>query len=339
VFAWTKVRCSLRLIEHMKVSKRGVLVCTIALVGLVGGAILRGTPPSVTHAAELAFTAPGQPTDRTPERYTGSFLDTTLSAMLSRIEVSVNPEDKVYAFPDPSLGVGSVLLVYRAQEVTLTDANKTRTLRTWAKTVAELAEEQNLDLAEQDKVSVALNSEIPVQKEAFSVQVTRVAESELTLTTTVPFTTTYTDDPEMEKGTNVTEQEGKNGTLKTTYLVRRENGVEVSRKVIKKEQTVDPVTKLVRRGTKIVLIDQGKASFYSLSGRQCGTNRYTAAHRTLPKGTQVKVTNTANGKSVVVTIDDRGPYIAGRVIDLSCDAFSSIASLGTGVISVKVEKP
>ena len=63
----------------------------------------------------------------------------------------------------------------------------------------------------------------------------------------------------------------------------------------------------------------------------------TAAHKTLPFGTKVKVTNLNNGKSVVVRINNRGPYVKGRVIDLSTAAFSAIENPNTGVTSVKLE--
>lgn len=60
----------------------------------------------------------------------------------------------------------------------------------------------------------------------------------------------------------------------------------------------------------------------------------TAAHKSLPFGTRLRVTNQDNGRSVVVRINDRGPYIAGRSLDLSYGAFSSIASPGQGVARV-----
>ena len=66
-------------------------------------------------------------------------------------------------------------------------------------------------------------------------------------------------------------------------------------------------------------------------------NAYTAAHKTLPFGTRVRVTNAANGKSVVVVIRDRGPFVAGRCLDLTPAAFGAIASLSSGVITVKYE--
>ena len=85
----------------------------------------------------------------------------------------------------------------------------------------------------------------------------------------------------------------------------------------------------------------GKASYYwqpqaLASGGRFNPNAMTAAHKTLPFGTKVRVTNQNNGKSVVVTINDRGPYIAGRIIDLSKAAAHSISMQGSGVVPVKV---
>ncbi|MEQ1710487.1 MAG: septal ring lytic transglycosylase RlpA family protein [Hyphomicrobium sp.] len=85
----------------------------------------------------------------------------------------------------------------------------------------------------------------------------------------------------------------------------------------------------------------GKASYYwqpqaLASGGRFNPNAMTAAHKTLPFGTKVRVTNQNNGQSVVVTINDRGPYIAGRIIDLSKAAAHSINMQGSGVVPVKV---
>ena len=63
----------------------------------------------------------------------------------------------------------------------------------------------------------------------------------------------------------------------------------------------------------------------------------TAAHQILPFGTNVKVTNVANGKSVQVKINDRGPFRKGRIIDLSKSAFTEIGELNQGVLKVRIE--
>lgn len=85
----------------------------------------------------------------------------------------------------------------------------------------------------------------------------------------------------------------------------------------------------------------GKASWYALysrtaSGEMMNPNLLTAAHRSLPFGTRVQVTNTKNGKSVVVRINDRGPFVKGRVIDVSKGAAKKIGMVRSGVAHVKV---
>jgi rare lipoprotein A (peptidoglycan hydrolase) len=73
----------------------------------------------------------------------------------------------------------------------------------------------------------------------------------------------------------------------------------------------------------------GLASYYSASGM-------TAAHRTLPFGTRVRVTNLANGHTVIVRINDRGPFIRGRSLDLSAGAARAIGMTGAGVARVRM---
>jgi len=74
----------------------------------------------------------------------------------------------------------------------------------------------------------------------------------------------------------------------------------------------------------------GVASYYGAAG-------LTAAHRSLPMGTRVRVTNTANGRSVVVRINDRGPFIRGRSIDLSHSAAQAVGMTDAGVAKVRME--
>lgn len=89
----------------------------------------------------------------------------------------------------------------------------------------------------------------------------------------------------------------------------------------------------------------GKATFYGKAVQGAGTasgetfdyNKLTAAHRTLPFGTIVRVTNLANGKTVDVKINDRGPHGPGRVLDLSEGAFEAISWLGNGIINVQYQ--
>lgn len=90
--------------------------------------------------------------------------------------------------------------------------------------------------------------------------------------------------------------------------------------------------------------ESGQASYYAdkyenrktASGELYRHNLKTAAHKKLPFGSKVKVTNVANGKSVIVKINDRGPFVRGRVIDLSKSAFNSIGKTSSGLIKVKI---
>ena len=89
----------------------------------------------------------------------------------------------------------------------------------------------------------------------------------------------------------------------------------------------------------------GKASWYgdahhgkkTASGETYDMNALTAAHRTLPIGTRVRVTNVDNERSVVVRVNDRGPFVDGRVIDLSRAAARALGVLGAGVFTVRLE--
>ncbi len=93
------------------------------------------------------------------------------------------------------------------------------------------------------------------------------------------------------------------------------------------------------------ITETGKASYYgddfngkkTANGQPFNKNALTAAHKTLPFGTVVKVTNLSNGKTVTVTINDRGPYAKGRIIDLSEKAAANIDMINQGVAQVKLK--
>src|SRR6201991_406398 len=89
----------------------------------------------------------------------------------------------------------------------------------------------------------------------------------------------------------------------------------------------------------------GKASFYAdkfegsptASGEKYKHSKKTGAHKTLPFGTKVRVTNLENNKSVEVVINDRGPYVDGRIIDLSKSAAEELEYVNKGLADVKLE--
>ncbi|WP_277349622.1 septal ring lytic transglycosylase RlpA family protein [Planosporangium thailandense] len=96
-------------------------------------------------------------------------------------------------------------------------------------------------------------------------------------------------------------------------------------------------------GGTVVSSGTCQASFYTDEGSRTAngetfhTSAFTAAHKTLPFNTRVRVTNVNNGKSVVVRINDRGPFVANRCLDLTPAAFNTISSTSAGVATVKFE--
>ena len=92
-------------------------------------------------------------------------------------------------------------------------------------------------------------------------------------------------------------------------------------------------------------VSEGKASYYAsqfqgrktANGETFNMNELTAAHRSLPFGTWVRVTNLRNGRNVIVRINDRGPFIKGRVIDLSKGAAKKIGLEKSGIAHVRIE--
>ena len=93
-------------------------------------------------------------------------------------------------------------------------------------------------------------------------------------------------------------------------------------------------------------VERGKASWYSVgtnagkrtaSGSRLSNHAATAAHKTLPMGTVVRVVNESNGKSELVTINDRGPFVKGRIIDVTAGAAERLGFLKHGIAVVRVD--
>lgn len=110
------------------------------------------------------------------------------------------------------------------------------------------------------------------------------------------------------------------------------------------ESEVPPIAK-IPAPSQSTMTETGLASWYgsrhhgkrTASGEVFNQEKFTAAHRTLPWGSRVKVTNLANGKSVEVRINDRGPFSKGRIIDLSRAAARSLGMVEQGITTVRIE--
>lgn len=241
-------------------------------------------------------------------------------------------EDRFKAFPDIRMNMGSKITLYRAPLIKIKDGKRSKEIRSWQKTVGELFAEQKIEIGKDDKVNFVLDTGV---ENGMEIAITRVAVTTVVESEAIKYTTVKKSNPNVEKGNKKTLQSGKNGTKNKYYLVRREDGEEVSRKLTKTEVAVDPTDEIVEVGTKVVTYGTGEASWYVRTSAMIG------ACNLVPKGTKVHVVNLSNGKSVDIVTSGGGGFSGmGRVVDLSTVAFEALGvSTSKGTIpNVRVEK-
>lgn len=231
---------------------------------------------------------------------------------------------------------GASSLEFRKQKaLTITFDGATRTLDSTALTVREVLEDNGVVYDADDIVTPNLDSALTDG----AVVITRVTSSSRSETATLAFTTVKKNDATLLAGQSKVVQEGTNGVEEITFTQTLQDGKVAFEVVASRKIITAPVNKVIAVGTKKPVVvkkssapsasTSGKASFYSHTAGSC-------AHRTLPMGTTVTVTNLANGKSTTCKVADRGPFVEGRIIDLDKGVFSNIASTSTGVINVSI---
>jgi rare lipoprotein A len=130
--------------------------------------------------------------------------------------------------------------------------------------------------------------------------------------------------------------------MRQAQLAEKKSQALLQRKVIK-PVALPTVVETPQKSTQATEI--GKASYYAdmfngrttASGEIFSNSNMTAAHKTLPFGTRVKVRNLSNGNTIEVVINDRGPFTPGRIIDLTSTGFSMLDNLSRGIIDVEIE--
>jgi len=305
------------------------------LFTLVAGAIGVGVVLGMNAAAEAApVNSPADPLIRMSdirhpvERYIVPPFLHDLSAVTDALSLTIYPEDRIVTRPDLAYGLGGELYIERALPVRVLDAGRQVTYHTWQATVGELLAEQRVEIGDRDRVEPSVETQLVAGTD---ITVTRVAVVEVTKQEIIPYTRQTIEDPNRPRGEQQVTQRGKNGTKALIYSVTRENGVEISRKLVRTDVVTEAIPEITSLGTRVVTLGQGKATWYDppWSGM-------TAAHNTLPKGTMVDVVSVTTGKRVTVKINDRGIQ-GSAIIDLSVEAFEALAPLGAGVIQVRLE--
>jgi len=228
---------------------------------------------------------------------------------------------------------GEEIVVVQPVEVTLVHDGISQAVVTNELTAGALLRRLGVTLGPADRVEPSI---IVYPAAGSAIKVVRVKEIVEKVQSKIAFNRGTEKTELLDLGIQKIKSSGVEGIRTKSYRVLYEDGKARQRTLLKNEVTKPPVDEVTLIGTRRPVLkaatrDQsGKASWYSIAG-------LTAAHRTLPFGTIVRVTNLANGKQVTVTIRDRGPYADGRIIDLSDNAFKEIAALSTGVINVKIE--
>lgn len=257
----------------------------------------------------------------------------TIAEVIDEIQVRRTAIDAVHPGPRTPIRPGMTISYRRAVGLDVVADGTTDRVITTARSVRQVLDELGVDLGQSDRVEPGLDVR-PAQD--MRVRVLRVGYRREAVTRTIDFDTILRRDSGMEYGQRKVLQEGREGRRRLVYRNKYVDGERVAHTLIRSEW-------IRRPRDRIIAIGSGYPGCACTRGTQTGKATWyhrddglTAAHRTLPMGTIVRVENLANGKWVNVRIVDRGPFGDGRIIDLSDDAFRRIASLSQGVISVRI---
>lgn len=255
----------------------------------------------------------------------------TVQEFLDEQKIILKENDLV--LPDRGVKIysGTKMIIFRAKNITIKESGKTFEISTLQNTVEQaIWENKNINLSEDDITNPARQT---LTKDGMKIAVTHVVIKEEIKKLDVDFKTVSNEDDKLGWRIKKVTKKGEKGIDEVKYKVVYHDGKEISRKILEKNRIKDPIEEVVTQGTymKLGKAARGQGTWYAFKGG------LFAASTTLPRGSYAKVTNTENGKSVVVQINDYGPQGKGRIIDLDKVAFAKIASLGAGVIGVKVE--
>jgi uncharacterized protein YabE (DUF348 family) len=254
----------------------------------------------------------------------------TVGEFLESQKFNVSGDDFILPERDAGLISGERIIIQKAKNLEIKSDGERKEVKTFGKNIATVLGEQDINLSEDDIVQPGLYTPIV---DGDLISIVRVIIKEEVIKEEIKFQTIENEDDKLGWREKKVTQKGENGTKEIKYKVAYHDGKEVSRKILETNVTKEPVKEVITQGTyvKIGKTHTGMASWYSYTGTMSAANPW------LPMGSYVRVTNTENGKSVIVKINDRGPFGNGRIIDLDKVAFAKIANLGAGVANVKME--
>ena len=238
------------------------------------------------------------------------------------------------AVPADAVGTSSIVSVRAVVSGKVHDVSSN------ASTVGELLSAMGIHADADDRVAPPPSTPL---HDGETVTYDRVDVRTATQVAVVPFSTHFTYTQHLLPGQVVTVRPGSPGLERRTIRTTTIDGHVTSRDVLSEETIRTPVPAHVLSGPKAMsdgaLVEPGTGATTQTGNATWYDPPWsglTAAHPWLPFGTHVTVTDLATGRSVTVVIDDRGPFAPGRIIDLSPEAFSQLAPLGSGVLHVRL---
>jgi hypothetical protein len=255
----------------------------------------------------------------------------TIAEFLKEKNIELGEKDYIFPVPEAKIFPGQNIFIRRAVPVAIdVDGQKIR-LDTLGTTIRDAINEAGVTLSHADKIAPEVNALLSPN---LDIKITRINFEEITLEEDIPFQTVEKEDNTVLWRKKETKQKGEKGVREKTYKITYTNGKETNRLLLGSKIAKQPVSQVEVVGTKIIVgkTQTGAATWY-VNG-----DALTCASLDFAFGKYLRVTNRTNGKSVIVQVNDSGPYGKGRIIDLNKKAFQKIGDIGAGVINVKVEE-
>ena len=258
-------------------------------------------------------------------------LGETTGKFLERLGIPYTENDALTPDPETLLTANASITLETAKHYSITTKAGKKEGITTLHTIGQLLNEQGISLGEHDLVTPDTEKSIT---DRVRISVIQVDIRHEVINKPIAFEVQESENPELSWRKRVVTQKGEKGIREFTYEIISHDGKEMKRTLAESIVTKEPVAEIATQGTKVEVgkSHTGLGSWYSFTGT------LSAANPWLPIGSYVRVTNTDNGKSVIVRINDRGPFGKNRIIDLDKVAFEKIASLGAGIINVKMEE-
>jgi len=255
----------------------------------------------------------------------------TVAKFLSEKNIALSDKDYVFPAPEQKIFPGQNIIIRRAVPVAIEVDGETKKIDTLGTTVLDAINEANITLSHADKVAPEKTA---LLSSNLDIKITRINFEEISVEEDIPFQTIEKEDNTVIWHKRETKQKGEIGIREKIYKITYTNGKETNRALLTVRITKEPTGQIDVIGTKIVVgkTQSGAATWYE------NGDGLTAASLDFAQGKYLRVTNRANGRSVIVQVNDSGPYGKDRVIDLNKKAFQKIGDLGAGVINVKVEE-